>query len=209
MINIIKYIGLLVALFVYSFSAVAESLYATNLQSRLIDSDGDGVIDARDLCPNTPKGAAVDNNGCSVESTTLLSVELNILFATGRADIQPRFYRELKDLADFLSSNPNSSVVIEGHTDSQGSAELNRSLSERRAAAITSVLIESFGISPDRVQSVGYGQTRPIASNDTPEGRSKNRRVVVEVFSKQQHATERWTIYSVDENVNNSTSSNS
>ncbi|WP_111636875.1 OmpA family protein [Marinomonas shanghaiensis] len=198
----IKSISLIGVLFAFSHSVAAESLYASNVQSRLADADRDGVIDARDLCPDTPKDAAVDNYGCPDQTTKLLSVELNVLFDTGKADINPRFYTELKDLAKFLQDNPTSNVVIEGHTDSQGSAELNQELSQQRASAIANVLIDSFRISPDRVKGIGYGANRPIATNDTEDGRKQNRRVVAEVYAKQQFANERWTIYSVDKNSN-------
>ena len=131
----------------------------------------------------------------------MLSVELNVLFDTGKADINPRFYTELKGLAKFLQDNPTSNVVIEGHTDSQGSAELNQELSQQRATAIANVLVDSFRIASDRVKGIGYGATRPVASNDTEDGRKENRRVVAEVFAKQQFANERWTIYSVDQKL--------
>mgnify|MGYP000577892346 FL=1 len=196
----IKTIGLITALFAYDQSLAAESLYASNVQSRLADSDKDGVIDARDLCPDTTEGSAVDNYGCPNESTKLLSIELNVLFDSGKSDIKPRFYTELKQLAKFLQDHPTSNVVIEGHTDSKGSAELNRELSQRRATAIADVLVDSFRIKADRVKGIGYGETRPIADNDTETGRTLNRRVVAEVFAKQQFANERWTIYSVDKN---------
>ncbi|MGB0782500.1 MAG: OmpA family protein [Marinomonas sp.] len=196
----IKTISLIAALFAYNQSLAAESLYAANVQSRLADSDKDGVIDARDLCPDTTEGSAVDNYGCPNESTKLLSIELNVLFDSGKSDIKPRFYTELKQLAKFLQDHPTSNVVIEGHTDSKGSAELNRELSQRRTTAIADVLVDSFRIKADRVKGIGYGETRPIADNDTETGRKLNRRVVAEVFAKQQFANERWTIYSVDKN---------
>lgn len=199
--TLIKTITLTGTLLLCGQLAAAESLYASNVQSRLADADRDGVIDARDLCPNTPEGAAVDNDGCTNQSTKLLSVELNVLFDSGKAGIKPRFYSELKDLAKFLQDHPKSTVVIEGHTDSKGSAELNRELSQRRATAIADVLIDSFRIKADRVKGIGYGETRPIADNDTESGRKLNRRVVAEVFAKQQFANERWTIYSVDKNA--------
>lgn len=199
----IRSISLIGVLFAFSHSVAAESLYASNVQSRLTDADRDGVIDARDLCPDTPEGAAIDNDGCPEQTSKLLSIELNVLFDTGKADINPRFYTELKDLAQFLQDNPTSNVVIEGHTDSQGSAELNQELSQQRATAIANVLVDSFRIASDRVKGIGYGATRPVASNDTEDGRKENRRVVAEVFAKQQFANERWTIYSVDQSFNN------
>tara|TARA_R110001606_G_scaffold61161_2_gene143398 strand:- start:1404 stop:2033 length:630 start_codon:yes stop_codon:yes gene_type:complete len=197
---LIKAIALTGSLLVCGQLAAAESLYASNVQSRLTDADRDGVIDARDLCPDTSEGAAVDNYGCPNKASKLLSVELNILFDTGKADIKPRFYSELKELAKFLQEHPTSTVVIEGHTDSQGSAELNRELSQQRASSIADVLVDSFRIKADRVKGIGYGETRPIADNETENGRKQNRRVVAEVFTKEQFANERWTIYSVDNN---------
>jgi outer membrane protein OmpA-like peptidoglycan-associated protein len=189
-------------LFAFSHLASAESLYASKVQSRLADEDRDGVIAARDLCPNTPIGSAVDNNGCSSQTTKLLSIELNILFDSGKSDIKPRFYSELKELATFLRTHPTSTVIIEGHTDNKGSAKLNETLSQKRATAIADVLVDSFRIKSDRVKGVGYGETRPISSNDTEIGRMSNRRVVAEVVAKQQFANERWTIYSVDQSAN-------
>lgn len=189
-------------LFAFSHLASAESLYASKVQPRLSDEDRDGVIAARDLCPDTPIGSAVDNNGCSSQTTKLLSVELNILFDSGKADIHPRFYPKLKDLASFLKKHPNSTVIIEGHTDDRGSEELNKALSQKRASAIADVLVDSFRIKSERVKGIGYGESRPISSNDTEAGREKNRRVVAEVLAEQQFASKRWTIYSVDTSAN-------
>lgn len=202
MITSTKMFGLVSAIIASSSLYSAENLYADNVSSRLLDADRDGVIDARDLCPDTPNKSAVNNDGCTNEITKLLSVELNILFDSGKADINPQFYGELTELANFLKSNPSSTVVIEGHTDSNGSAELNRELSQKRALSIADILINSFKISSDRVEGVGYGETRPIASNDSDTGRKQNRRVVAEVFTKQRQVNERWTIYSVDQNRN-------
>jgi OmpA-OmpF porin, OOP family len=87
----------------------------------------------------------------------------------------------LNRLATFLSANPQTRILIEGHTDSRGSDEYNEVLSERRAKAVATELM-SRGISPDQVQTLGRGKSYPVASNDTPEGRQRNRRVEI-VFS--------------------------
>ncbi|ADZ90891.1 OmpA family protein [Marinomonas mediterranea] len=191
------------ALLLAGFGAAvsAESLYNPNIASRLADGDRDGVIDARDHCANTPAGSRVDNVGCSAESSKLLSVELNILFDSGKDIVKPRYYSEVKKLADFMRKNPQSSIVIEGHTDDVGSEELNLGLSQRRASAIASVLTDSFMVRKSRVKGVGYGETRPIATNDTATGREQNRRVVAEIFARQTADVKRWTIYSVDQNT--------
>lgn len=195
-----KTIGTFSVLLAMSTSLQAESLYSGNIQARLIDSDGDGVIDVRDRCSNTEKGAAVDNYGCPDISAKLLTVQLNILFDSGQSVVKPRFYPELKKLADFLNDNPGTSVVIEGHTDNVGSNELNQQLSQQRANAIADVLVDSFRIRANRVKGIGYGEERPIESNETEAGREKNRRVVAEVFARQEAEQKRWTIYSVDQN---------
>ncbi|MCV2402640.1 OmpA family protein [Marinomonas sp. C2222] len=191
--------GLMLA---FSHIASAESLYASKIQPRFVDNDRDGVIAARDLCPGTPIGAAVDNNGCEAQTKKLLSVELNVLFDSGKSNIRPKFYSELRELAVFLKANPNSTVVIEGHTDDVGAESYNKNLSQARASSIADVLVDSFRIKQSRVKAVGHGESRPIATNDTPQGRERNRRVIAEVISEQSIANQRWTIYSVDKNTN-------
>ncbi|MFD1382811.1 OmpA family protein [Rhodanobacter aciditrophus] len=179
--------------------AQAESLFGDRItKQQLQDNDEDGVINARDLCPNTPQGARVDNDGCHEVTTKLLSVEMNVLFDSGRFDVKPLYFSEIKKVADFLRSQPNSSVVIEGHTDDVGNDEYNLNLSQNRADAIANVLINNFRIAASRVEAIGYGETRPIASNSTTSGQARNRRVVAEVFANSVRDVERWTIYSVD-----------
>lgn len=77
-----------------------------------------------------------------------------------------------------MKTYPQATADIEGHTDSRASHEYNQVLSQRRVNAVRKILIEQYGISPDRLNAVGYGETRPVASNDTAEGRQLNRRVV-------------------------------
>ncbi|SBS34576.1 Outer membrane porin F precursor [Marinomonas spartinae] len=177
-------------------------LYSSAIQKRLNDQDGDGVIDGRDLCPNTPPRAVVNNDGCSVASTKLLSLDMKVLFDSGKAVVKPPFYPQVKRLADFLRKYPKSHVKIEGYTDNVGNQTYNLNLSQRRASAIANVLVKTFGISPSRVEAIGHGQNNPIASNNTEAGKERNRRVVAEVFAKQKTDRLRWTIYSVDNNQN-------
>lgn len=192
--------GIMICTALIGLSSYAQggSLYSADLSNKLADSDKDGVINVRDLCSNTPLGARVDNNGCSEQSSKLLSLDLKILFSSGKYDVKPRYFSEIKKLADFLKANPSSSVVIEGHTDDVGNAEYNLALSQNRANAIAKVLVERFGITGDRVEGVGYGEEKPIATNDTATGRELNRRVVGEVFARKTADVKRWNIYSVD-----------
>jgi OOP family OmpA-OmpF porin len=142
-----------------------------------IDSDGDGVPDYLDKCPDTPKGAKVDANGCTMKLTEKVSITLKINFDTNKAVIKPGFGREIQAVADFMRQYPGTAVVIEGHTDNVGEADYNQKLSQRRAEAVAKTLSHDYGIAADRIQAVGYGQSRPIADNKTAEGRAENRRV--------------------------------
>ena len=105
----------------------------------------------------------------------------DVLFDTGQATLKPGANLALNRLSTFLSSNPQTKVLIEGHTDSRGGDDYNIGLSERRARAVATEL-QSRGISADQVQTLGRGKAFPVASNDTPEGRQQNRRVEI-VFS--------------------------
>lgn len=100
----------------------------------------------------------------------------NIFFETGKADLLPQSHYELGRLVELLQNNPTLSVELGGHTDNVGSAEANQKLSEARAKAVLDYLVKQ-GISPSRLSFRGYGESRPIATNDTPEGRADNRRV--------------------------------
>ena len=102
---------------------------------------------------------------------------INIHFDTNKSEIKPQYHDELKNLADFLTEFPNATGVVEGHTDSVGDKTANMKLSQRRADSVRTYLIEKFGIGPERIKAVGYGPTKPIASNKTKEGKEKNRRI--------------------------------
>ncbi|WP_072680084.1 OmpA family protein [Arcobacter sp. LA11] len=134
------------------------------------DSDGDGVVDANDKCPNTPKGDIVDETGCS------LKVNLNINFDTDSAVINNSYSSKIKKFADFMKAFPSVKGKIEAHTDSDGSDAYNQKLSERRAASTVKAL-EAYGVEKARLNSVGYGELNPKASNETAEGKAMNRRV--------------------------------
>ncbi|MCX2678939.1 OmpA family protein [Galbibacter sp. EGI 63066] len=144
------------------------------------DKDGDGVIDSEDECPDTP--GTVANNGCP-EVTEQAQAELNeyaktILFDTGKTTIKSDSQAVLTDIIGILNKYPNAKFTVEGHTDSTGSESLNQRLSEGRAAAVKDYLID-HGVDQFRLSSAGYGESRPIASNSTRDGRAQNRRVEI------------------------------
>jgi OmpA-OmpF porin, OOP family len=145
------------------------------------DTDGDGVLDSKDKCPDTPKAHKVDAMGCSIQLTETVAIELKITFDSSKAIIKPEFESEVANLANFMNQYAGTVVTVEGHTDSQGADAFNKQLSQSRADAVKTSLISNYGIDASRVTAIGYGEAQPIADNETAEGRKQNRRVVGKV----------------------------
>ncbi|HEY0091462.1 MAG TPA: OmpA family protein [Flavobacterium sp.] len=149
------------------------------------DTDGDGVLDKDDRCPDV-KGT-VANNGCP-EMTEEQVMKLNayaktILFNSGKATFKAETFPVLQAIAGILKEFPTSRFIIEGHTDSDGKEAMNQTLSENRAAAVKNYLIEN-GIAADRLNSAGYGESKPIDTNKTAKGKANNRRVEVRLIKE-------------------------
>lgn len=115
------------------------------------------------------------------EPVEAVRVELDVKFDFDKAEVKQESYGDIKALADFMKQYPQTSTVVEGHTDSVGSDAYNQGLSERRASAVRDVLVNQYGVESSRVQAVGYGESRPVADNATADGRAINRRVEAEV----------------------------
>lgn len=139
------------------------------------DSDSDGIDDRHDRCPATPKGREVDKFGCEIVE----DITLEINFPVDSAEISATYASEVERLAEFLQKFSAVELEIEGHTDSTGTPAYNKRLSQARAEALKLALVSTYGIDPARLTPIGYGQERPLAGNDTAEGRRANRRAVV------------------------------
>lgn len=137
------------------------------------DLDGDGIVNEADKCPDTPRGARVDATGCVVEQTLTMR---DVTFETNSARLTLNGRRILDTVVAFLKAEPTVHAVVEGHTDSRGTDAYNLKLSRARAAAVRDYLVER-GVEPARLESAGFGESRPVASNDTDSGREMNRRV--------------------------------
>jgi len=129
---------------------------------------------AEELRRQLRNDVGVSNNGQNL--VVVLSQDL--LFATNSTAVSSVSQNELRIVANSLNRYPNTTVNVIGHTDSTGDASFNQNLSERRAQAVSSILI-SGGVSPGRIRSIGAGETQPVASNDTASGRQMNRRVEI------------------------------
>jgi len=144
------------------------------------DLDGDGVPNERDKCPNTRPGAVVDLDGCEVEAVIELE---GVYFDFDKATIKPEGKVVLNEAAALLQKHERVVVEVAGHTDSVGTDAYNQGLSERRANAVKDYLA-SQGVKASRLTARGYGESRPVASNDTSEGRAENRRVELVVLDR-------------------------
>jgi OOP family OmpA-OmpF porin len=143
-----------------------------------MDSDGDGVTDDKDRCPNTPAGTRVDADGCPLETARVASVKLKVNFGFDSTVVQDQYFSDLSELAEFLKRFGELQVDVEGHTDSKGAEDYNQILSQRRAQAVVDYLVSQHGIDAGRLEAKGYGESQPVATNDTEEGRAENRRVM-------------------------------
>jgi OmpA-OmpF porin, OOP family len=164
------------------------------------DTDGDGVPDDKDQCPDTPAGTSVDENGCPPKAETgcrapapgePISLEgcatgegivlKGVNFESGNARLTANAKVILNQVADSLAAQSALKVEIGGHTDAQGSDAFNQKLSEKRAQSVKDYLV-ARGIDASRLTAKGYGESEPVDSNETPEGREQNRRVEMKVL---------------------------
>jgi len=132
------------------------------------DMDGDGITDALDQCPDTPQGAAVNDVGCWVCNP--------VQFEFDKWKIKPQHYDALEGMLRCLKESPSLRFELQGHTCNIGTRQYNQTLSEKRAKSVMEYLLQE-GVANDRLIIKGYGLTQPIDSNDTRDGRSRNRRV--------------------------------
>lgn len=152
------------------------------------DNDKDGIPDDNDACPRAPGDKA--NGGCPeyirIEEGNLVTLN-GIYFKSGEAELLPSSEGILKEVVALLKVNPQIlRLNIEGHADSRGAEEFNVELSEKRAAAVQAWLTQQ-GIETERLDVVGYGESKPLLNNATPKGRSANRRVEFRILNDNTH----------------------
>lgn len=175
------------------------------------DSDGDSVFDVDDDCPDTPAGTAVGPDGCGPDEVNIKlhsgdttkadafrsdhpessdlaalaaqeSLDLDIAFAPNRSSIDPKYSAGMKQAAAFIAAHPGAKIIVEGHTDSTGSRATNKALSQKRADTVRWIMVRDHGADPKQIIARGFGESRPIADNETQSGRAKNRRVMMQVI---------------------------
>jgi OOP family OmpA-OmpF porin len=151
-----------------------------NAQGCEPDTDEDGVLDRNDNCPNTTRGVQVDAVGCEIKEAIDLP---GVNFESNSDRLLPGAENVLRQAAESLRRNPTIKVEVAGHTDSDGAAEYNESLSARRAQTVRDYLV-SQGVSPARMTTRGYGEMQPVADNSSADGKSRNRRVVLRITER-------------------------
>ena len=160
----------------------------------LRDNDNDGVINARDICPGTPRGAQIDNDGCAEYVEQSDKKDLKILFANNSSEISPTFKSEIRTMAEFLAEYPETSIQLQGFASQQGNAEYNIRLSELRASAVRVALI-NYGVNPDKIETIGFGDTLLTAKGDSAVSHALNRRVVATVVGFKGDVVDEWNIF--------------
>jgi OOP family OmpA-OmpF porin len=177
------------------FATDADTLLANNGMSDFVtqvllaegpgprDSDGDGVFNHLDQCPNTPRGIKVDDVGCPVPIKEKVSITLHVEFDFDKDTVRSEYHSHIMKVANFLKAYPKTNAVLEGHTDNRGTESYNLGLSKRRAEGVKKYLVDKFGISSARISTKGFGYSKPVATNKTDEGRQKNRRVVANIVT--------------------------
>jgi outer membrane protein OmpA-like peptidoglycan-associated protein len=177
-------------------NATSAELGRTNMQLRLqqqaLSNQGQQLDAERDRREDAERRAAQAATDLATVASVkqdpvrgmVITLSGGVLFASNRSELLPSAQAKLDEVASALTKNdPDSSIVVEGHTDSQGGAAYNQDLSQRRAQVVRDYLV-SKGVASDRVSATGFGLTRPIADNASPEGRADNRRVEIVVRPK-------------------------
>lgn len=162
----------------------------------LADADGDGVIDARERCQQTPGGAQVDNYGCSQVRSAELVVEMAIHFANDSAEIPQADRAAVVALASYLQRQPQARARLDGHASATGPDGRNNQLALRRAQAVRDLLVKEHGVAPERLEISGHGTSRPLAAGQDEQSLGLNRRVEAQADGLA-HTVDlmRWTIY--------------
>ena len=156
-----------------------------------LDSDGDGVTDIADFCPDTPVTDKVDVKGCSVMKEEKVTFRLDLKFDHNSATLSAQDMTQIADLVKFLNNHPSSVVEIQGHTSAPGKDWYNDRLSQQRADSVKDVLLNQYNVSAARVNAKGYGATMLLSAEDTEAAHALNRRIEAVVSARQETAVSR------------------
>lgn len=167
-----------------AMSLLQNKRYQAHQVSRVVLNCPAPVVVSTPVVITSPPPIMVQSVPVLTERAT---IDLKVLFDTDKSVVRPEYVSEVAQVAEFMTKYANTNTVIEGHTDSRASDQYNEALSQRRVDAVRDVLINQFGIASDRLSAIGYGESQPVATNDTSEGRQLNRRVVAVVEERPKN----------------------
>lgn len=155
------------------------------------DTDGDGVIDANDQCPNTPTTDKVDSNGCTIFTEEMATMELLVNFDNNKDEIKTQYLSEIERAVEFMKTYKHVNLTIEGHTSAQGNAAYNKALSAKRANAVVDLMVNTYGIDESRLTAIGYGEEQLISDANTAAAHAQNRRIQATVSVENKVAVKK------------------
>ncbi|MGF1691049.1 OmpA family protein [Photobacterium kagoshimensis] len=165
----------------------------------LRDDDDDGVINARDKCPNTPHPAIVDNDGCPTFVANPEEGRIHILFANDSTQITAEYQSQISEMSQFLKAHPSTYIELKGYASPVGNSDYNVGLSQRRAQAVKQSLLGA-GIAQSRIMTVGFGDTEPVSADNAEVTNTLSRRVTAQVKTASNKVIEEWTIFTLRQN---------
>ncbi len=156
---------------------VPKQDYTTPVAPAPVDLDNDGIVDSADNCLSTPANDNVDANGCTIFTEETLTQRLSVNFGNNSAEVPASADAELAQTAKFLKHYPQTSMTINGYTSTQGNADYNLALSQKRADAVVASLVNDYGVDASRLSAVGYGETNLLNTENTKAAHQENRRI--------------------------------
>ncbi|WP_019933626.1 OmpA family protein [Oceanimonas smirnovii] len=178
-------------------SLTAEPEQETTPAYDLTDMDRDGVITARDNCLDSVMNALTDNDGCGGSENRVLQQDIIVLFAHDRSNITPEYQNEINQMAAFMTENPGLKLLLEGHASRVGTEEYNLALSKRRAETVRDALMQQ-GVAGNRLDIIGYGESKPVLMGENEQSAAANRRVVGALTNMTEADQLRWNVYSME-----------
>jgi OOP family OmpA-OmpF porin len=159
--------------------------------SLILDIDQDGVLDNVDQCADTPMTDKVDENGCSVFTEQQISTNIKVLFGSNSSVINNPDDAQFHEFADFMNRYPATDTLIEGHASAPGNADYNMMMSQKRADAVKTLLVNKYGIDSVRLTTKGFGETQLLDTSNTLAANKANRRITAKVSVSKRIKVER------------------
>jgi outer membrane protein OmpA-like peptidoglycan-associated protein len=191
-----KGLALVTAVMLSACSGTLDLTYESATLVSLADDDSDGVINARDLCADTPLGTKINNDGCAAQVFKIVTVDFKLLFENNSSLLNRDYYPELASFAEIFKQSKDVNVELEGHASAVGDDEYNLTLSHKRANSVMDILVNEFDVDANRLTAVAFGESKLAADGGNETELNLNRRVVAHIQVNKQEDFIRWHSYS-------------